>query len=80
MPEMHLKHPLRMVNWYLLTVLAGHLLKKKKKYKNSKKQEIYDVFIETNWTKLAFNLTWLMEILSICLKEEFLIKYWVKNL
>ena len=80
MPEMHLKHRLCMVNWYLLTVLAGHLLKTMKKYKNSKKQEIYDIVIASNWIKLAFNLTWLMEILSICLKKEVLIKYWVKNL
>ena len=32
----------------LLTVLADYLLKIKKGYKNSKKQEVQDIFIKTN--------------------------------
>ena len=43
MPEMHLKQP------GLLIVLVNHLLKKKKKeFKNLKKQEIQDIFTEMN--------------------------------
>ena len=42
MLDMHLKHS------DLLTVFADHLLKTKKEYKNSKKQEIQDIFIKIN--------------------------------
>ena len=35
MPEMYIRQP-------------GHLLKTKKEYKNSKKQEIHYIFIKTN--------------------------------
>ena len=42
MPEMHLRQPI------FLKVLADHLLKTKKDYKNSKKQEIHDIYIKTN--------------------------------
>ena len=38
--EMHLRQP-------AFTVLVGHLLKTKKKYKNSNKREIRDIFIKT---------------------------------
>ena len=58
-----------------------HLVKTKKEYKNLKKQEIHDIFIKTNYTKLPFSMTWLIEILRIFLKEQRLIKYYViKNL
>ena len=59
MPEMHLK------NQDLLLVLAGHLLKTKKEFKNLKKQEIQAIFTEMNLIKHAFNMMWLMEILKI---------------
>ena len=39
MPEMYQRQP---------TVLAGHLLKTEKKYKNLKKQRIQNIFIKTN--------------------------------
>ena len=42
MPEMHLKQ------LGLLIVLAGHLLKTKKKYKNLKKNEIQKMFTKMN--------------------------------
>ena len=50
-------------------MLADHLLKTKKEYKNLKKQEIEDI-IKTNWIKHVFNMTWLMEILRIYLEES----------
>ena len=59
MPEMHLK------NQDLLLVLAGHLLKTKKEFKNLKKQEIQAIFTEMNLIKHVFSMIWLMEILKI---------------
>ena len=55
----------------LRIVLVGHLLKTKKKHKNSKKQEIQDVFIKANYTKLGFIMTKLMTTLKICLSNTF---------
>ena len=46
-------------------MVVDHLLKTKKEFKNAKKQEIQRIFIKTNEIKLAFNMTWLMEILRI---------------
>ena len=37
-------------------VLVDHFLKTKKENKNSKKQEIHNMFIKTNQIKLAFNI------------------------
>ena len=45
-------------------MLVDHLQKTKEEYKNVKKQEIHDVFIEKNWIKLVFNMTWPMENLK----------------
>ena len=72
MPEMDLRFGF---GFNLPIVLANHLLKPKKEYKNLKKQEIQDIFIKTNWTKLALNMIRLMEILKISLEEQLLIKY-----
>ena len=58
-------------------VHVDHLLKTKKEFKNSKKQDIHDVFIKTNQKKLVFNMMWLMEILKIYLEKQLLIKYYV---
>ena len=33
--------------------------------KNSKKQEIQDIFIKTKEIKLVFNMAWLIEVLGI---------------
>ena len=44
---------------------CGPFTKIKQRIKSLKKQEIQDVFIKTNQIKLAFNMTWLMEILEI---------------
>ena len=51
-------------------MLVDHLLKKtKKEYKNSKKHDIHDIFIKTNYIKLVFNMTWFMENLIIYVEE-----------
>ena len=52
MSEMHLSLDLRIA-------LVDHLLKTNKEYKNSR------IFIKTNEIKLAFNMTWFLEILRI---------------
>ena len=56
---MHLRQP------DLLIMLADLSLKTKNEYKNAKKQEIQNTFIKTNQIKLAFNMTWLIEIFRI---------------
>ena len=48
MPEMHLDILVNLINLDLHIVLVEHLLKRKKGYKNTKKQEIQDTFIKTN--------------------------------
>ena len=52
-------------------VLVGHLLKTEKGYKNLKNQKIKDILIETNLTKLAFTMIWLMVSLKIYLEEKY---------
>ena len=42
--------------------------------KRMKKQEMQDIFMQTNWIRLVFNMTWLMEI---CLDKQLMIKYYV---
>ena len=52
--------------------------KKRERIQNVKKQKIQDSrFLKTNYIKLVFNMTWLMEALRIYLEEQFLIKYYV---
>ena len=38
-------------------MLLDHLLRTKKKYKNSKEQDIQDIFIKTKQTRPAFSIT-----------------------
>ena len=45
-------------------MLADHLLKIKKEFKNLKKQEIQAVFTKMNLIRLVFSMAWLMEILK----------------
>ena len=59
MPEMHLRQP------QFVIVHVDRLLKIKKEFKNLKKQEIKAIFTKMNWIKHAFNMIWLMEIISI---------------
>ena len=55
MPEIHL------MSLDLLIVLAGYLLKTKKKLKSLYKLEIQTLFIKMNLIKLVINMIWLME-------------------
>ena len=59
MSEMHLKQP------GLVTVLAYHLPKINKEFKDLKEQKIQTIFREMNLIRFVFNMTWLMEILMI---------------
>ena len=54
--------------------------KQNKAYTNLKKQEIHDIFIKTNWTKLAFSMTRLMEIFKTYLKQPLVAYCIIKNL
>ena len=56
MLNIHLRQP------GMFTVLLEHLLKSRKENKKFEKQETHDIFIKTNHIKLAFKMTWLMEI------------------
>ena len=59
MPEMYLRQPGFTYSTYEL------FTKNKERFKNLKKQEIHNIFIKTNYIKLVFNMTCLMEILKI---------------
>ena len=59
MPEMHLKQP------GFTYSACGPFTKKKKEFKNLKKQEIQAIFTKMNLIRHAFNMIWLMEILMI---------------
>ena len=37
------------------------------------------MFIKTNWRKLAFNITWYMQIWKIQVEDQLQIKYYVKK-
>ena len=56
---MHLKQP------GFNLVLVDHLLKIKKQFKNSRKQQIHHLFTKINLIKFVFSIIWLMEILKI---------------
>ena len=59
MPEMYLRQPGFTYSTY------GLFRKNKERFKNLKKQEIHNIFIKTNYIKLVFNTTCLMETLKI---------------
>ena len=59
LPEMHLKQP------GFTYSTCRPFTKKKKEFKNLKKQEIQAIYTKMNLVKLVFNMTWLMEILKI---------------
>ena len=50
MPKMHLRQP------EFTCSACGPLLKSKKEYRNSKKYDIQDIFIKTNYIKPTFNM------------------------
>ena len=59
MPEMHLKQ------LGFTYSACGPFTKKKKEFKNLKKQEIKAIFTKMILIRLVFNMVWLMEILKI---------------
>ena len=72
MPEMHLRQ------FAFRCRACGPFTKCKERMQNFlKKQEIYDIFIQTNWAKLACSVTWFMEILRIWLEKQLLRNYHV---
>ena len=76
-----------MVNTFLLAgdkvILEMHFRRPRCTYSacgpfiRSKEQRLHDVFIKTNYKELVFSMTWLKEILKICLKKQLLIKHCV---
>ena len=64
MPEMHLRELGFTYSAY------GQFTKSKERMQNFKKQDIHNISIKTNQIKLAFNMTWLMENLKICLEKN----------
>ena len=56
MPEIHLRLP---GFTYSPIVFVEFLPKTKNEFKNLKEQEIQNIFIKMNLTKLVFNITWL---------------------
>ena len=59
MSEMHLKQP-----GFTYTA-CGPFTKKKKEFKNLKKQEIQAIFTKMNLIRFVLNVIWHMEILKI---------------
>ena len=59
MPKMHLKQ-----SGFTYSA-CGPFTKNKERIKNSKKQELQDIFIKTNLIKLVFYMILLMKILKI---------------
>ena len=71
-PEMHLKQP---------GFILKNLLKTRKEFKNLKRKEIQDISTQRSYTKLVFNMIWLMEILNIYQEQHLQIKYYrIKHL
>ena len=71
-PEMHLKQP---------GFIKKKLLKTKKEFKNLKRKETQDIPTQISYTKLVFNMIWLMETLNIYQEQHLQIKYYrIKHL
>ena len=60
MPEMYLKQL-----EFTYSVCESFTQKTKKEFKNLKKKEIQDTFIKVNYTKLIFNVIWVINNLNI---------------
>ena len=65
MSEMHLWQLRFISNGPQKIYACGPFTKNKERIKSLKKQEIQDIFIKTDQTKLVFNMIWFMEILKI---------------
>ena len=59
----------------MLTVLVDHLLKTEIEYKDSKKEEIHDIFYQSKIDKACFQLGMAHRDFKYLLEEQFLIKY-----
>ena len=59
----------------LLSVLVDHLLKTKIEYKDSKKEEIHDIFYQSKLDKACFQHGMAYKDFQYLLAEQFLIKY-----
>ena len=59
-PEMHLKQ-----SGFTYSACGPFSKKKKKEFKNLKKQEIRVIFTKMNLIRHAFNMIWLMRILKM---------------
>ena len=71
MPEMLLRRS--GVTWSGLELF----IKNKERIQKFKEVGDQDMIIKTDYIKLSFNMTWLMEILRIYLEEQLLRKYYV---
>ena len=74
---MHLRQPTALGKPGFTNSAYRPFTKNKERTQKFKKQEIQDTFIKRNWIKVAFNMICLMEILSTCLEEQLLIKYYM---
>ena len=59
----------------MLTVLVDHLLKTEIEYKDSKKEEIHDIFYQSKLDKACFQHGMAYKDFKYLLEEQFLIKY-----
>ena len=71
MPEMQLRKS--GVTWSGLELF----IKNKERIQKFKEVGDQDMIIKTDYIKLSFNMTWLMEIFRIYLEEQLLRKYYV---
>ena len=53
--------------------------KNKERIQKCKKKEIHDILSKRNQIKLIFNMAWLIQTLKIYVKEQLLIKYYLKK-
>ena len=57
--------------------LTGYSQKTKQEYKNSKQLEKLDISIKNNYTRIVFNMIWLLATTKIHPEEQFLTEYCV---
>ena len=64
MPEIHLKYPLRLASFVLLTLHVGSLLRTKNLLKSFCKQVVLVMFIRMNYIKLVYSLIWFIVVVK----------------
>ena len=57
--------------------LTGYSQKTKQEYKNSKQLEKLDISIKNSYTRIVFNMIWLLATTKIHPEEQFLTEYCV---